>query len=301
MVSSVPRIAVVTVTYNSAQVLPDFLNSVDAQTFRNFVLVVVDNASADESVELVAARASSNMEIIPNSQNLGVAEGNNQGIRRAFELACTHVLLLNNDTVFGPHLFQTLVATGGEHPVVVPKIYFHDFPEVLWYAGGIFNRSRGYSTAHVGEGARDVGQYDESQEVTYSPTCCMLIEMSVFRAIGMMDARYFVYGDDADFCFRLWRSGRSIWYTSDAVMNHKVGSLTGGGESSFSARMGARNRVYFWRKHLSWVSATYFLTIYFLYFVARFLVRRDSWGRFLLKVRALREGLHVASVPPLAL
>jgi GT2 family glycosyltransferase len=298
---TVPRIAVVTVTYNSANVLPDFLDSVEGQIFRNFVLVIIDNASSDKSVGLVVARAGSGIEVIRNSENLGVAEGNNQGVRRAIELGCTHVLFLNNDTFFGPHLFQNLVAASGTHPVVVPKIYFHDCPEVLWYAGGTFNSSRGYSTAHVGEGARDVGQYDESREVTYAPTCCMLVEMSVFRSVGMMDARYFVYGDDADFCFRLWRSGFAVWYASEVAMNHKVGSLTGGEESAFSARMGARNRAYFWRKHLSWPSATYFLTVYFLYLLSRFLVRRDSWRRFLLKVRALREGLHVPSRPPLKL
>ncbi|RYE38977.1 MAG: glycosyltransferase, partial [Hyphomicrobiales bacterium] len=88
------RIGVVTVTYNSAKVLPDFFESTNRQIGCEFHLYVIDNASRDESVALSRTLAHCATTIIANPDNVGVAEGNNQGIRKALEDGCTHVLLL---------------------------------------------------------------------------------------------------------------------------------------------------------------------------------------------------------------
>jgi len=295
------RLAVVTVTYNSAAVIPEFLECVERQTLTDFVLVVIDNASADNSVALVEEREDSRIELIRNSQNLGVAEGNNQGIRLALERGCTHVLLLNNDTAFDSTMFEQLMFTGTTHEVVVPKIYKYDSPKTIWFAGGLFNRFLGYSTKHLGEDKPDVGQFDASGPTEYAPTCCMLVRVDVFTAVGMMDSCFFVYYDDTDFCLRLSRASIDIWYQSTVSMRHKVGSLTGGRESAFSARMNVRNKVYFCRKNLSVISATYFTALYGAYLLFRFAARKDSWQRFRLKSRAFIEGRNVGNRPPLRL
>jgi GT2 family glycosyltransferase len=77
-VDEVRRIGIVSVTYNSARVLPEFLESVFAQTFGDFVLYLIDNASRDNSVEMVSQCTDPRVCFIANPENLGVAEGNNQ-------------------------------------------------------------------------------------------------------------------------------------------------------------------------------------------------------------------------------
>jgi GT2 family glycosyltransferase len=295
------RLGVVTVTYNSAAVIPEFLECVQHQKLKNFLLIIVDNASADNSVALVEEKGDSRIKLIRNSQNLGVAEGNNQGIRLAIDRGCTHVLLLNNDTAFDPAMFDEMIFIGITHEVVVPKIYKHSSPNTLWFAGGTFNRLLGYSTEHVGEDEPDVGQYDASGPTEYAPTCCMLVRVEVFAAVGMMDSRYFVYYDDTDFCLRLARASIDIWYQSTISVRHKVGSLTGGRESAFSARMNVRNKVYFCRKNLSAIAAAYFTTLYCAYLLFRLAARKDSWERFRLKIHAFIEGRNVGDRPPLRL
>jgi GT2 family glycosyltransferase len=295
------RLGVVTVTYNSAVVLPEFLECIALQTLRDFTLIVIDNASTDGSVALIAEKADSRIELIRNLQNLGVAEGNNQGIRRAIERGCSHVLFLNNDTAFDSKMFEQMMSAGMSHRVVVPKIYLHDSPKTLWFAGGKFNRFLGYSTNHFGENEDDVGQFNTSGPTEYAPTCCMLVRVDVFASVGMMDACFFVYYDDTDFCLRLSRGRIDIWYQPTISMSHKVGSLTGGIQSAFSARMNVRNKVYFCRKNLSAVSATYFLVLYGVYLLLRFIARKDSWQRFRLKISAFIEGRNVGNRPPLRL
>ena len=73
------RIGVVTVTYNSEQVLQEFLDSLAVQTYRNFVLYVVDNASKDLTLKILRQRTDMAVVTIANPSNVGVAEGNNQG------------------------------------------------------------------------------------------------------------------------------------------------------------------------------------------------------------------------------
>src|SRR5579871_1843491 len=103
-------IGIVTVTYNSAGVLSDFLRCMSAQTYSNFKLFAIDNASHDKTVEILNAYDDSRLVIIANPDNRGVAEGNNQGIRGALKAGCSSVLLLNNDTEFDEMLLERLVA-----------------------------------------------------------------------------------------------------------------------------------------------------------------------------------------------
>ena len=142
-------IGVVTVTYNSLDVLEDFVASLCAQEFDEFKVYAIDNASKDASAEFLSAAIikSKKINVTRNTDNLGVAEANNQGIKSAIEDGCSHVLLLNNDTVFPPTLFGKLMesAQRGARGAVVPKIYRYLLKDVLWYAGGRFNRLFGYS------------------------------------------------------------------------------------------------------------------------------------------------------------
>lgn len=286
------KIGVVTVTYNSATVLADFLESYKAQTHADCPLYVIDNASGDASVDIVrqsglAAR------IIANDGNLGVAAANNQGIVAALADGCDAVLLINNDVVFPAGLFAGLVEGAEKYatPIVFPKMLYHDRPDVIWCAGGTFLKNRGWAALHYGVGERDSERFGVDREVEYSPTCCALIDASVFAAIGMMDERYFVYYDDTDFFFRAFRRGIRMMYLGGLFLNHKVSSLTGGGGlSNFAVRYMNRNRTYFLRKHTSGFA----LALWMAHLRAQLLrdrvrgkLDRDKYG---IALRAISEG-----------
>lgn len=252
-----PMVGVVTVTYNSADVIDDFMESMLAQSFDNFVLYVIDNASSDATLEKVARYADPRIVVIANASNIGVAAGNNQGIRESLRAGCSHVLLINNDTVFGPELVQDLFEGLTRHDcdIIVPKMMYFDRKDVIWFAGGYFNKWKIYANVHVGENEVDTGAYDVARRIDYAPTCCMLMEASVFARIGIMDEKYFVYYDDTDFCLRSYFQSVKLFYYPDCVLYHKVNSLTGGTVSDFSLRYGHRNRIYYVRKHVPYFSA----------------------------------------------
>ena len=69
-------------------------------------------------------------------------------------------------------------------------------------------KAKGYLPLHRGMSQKDEGQYDEVVEVEYAPTCCLLAKKEIFADIGFMDEKYFVYFDDTDFSYRVWKDKR---------------------------------------------------------------------------------------------
>jgi GT2 family glycosyltransferase len=282
------KLGVVTVTFNAAELLADFFSSIKNQSFKNTTVYVIDNASSDGTAELVQQAYSSDCKLVINKINVGVAEGNNQGIKMALNDQCSHVLFLNNDTKFDASLFDKLLTAVSQSgcEITVPKIPFFSDPTKLWFAGGSFDPFIGFSGKNYAYGATDNGQFDQAKQITFAPTCCMLVSARVFTDVGLMDPAYFVYFDDNDFCLRAVRSGIRIRYEPSATLLHKVGQSTAGDHSPFSIRFMTRNRVYFARKFFTHPIRLIYLFMIFSSVVVRGLQQKNLRAR----IRAFREG-----------
>ena len=288
-------IGVVTVTYNSASVLPDFVRCMAEQTHRDYLLFAVDNASKDDSVRILREWNDERLRIAANQENIGVAAGNNQGIRAALDAGCSSVLLINNDTEFGPQLIEKLDAGIDQRlaDMTCPKMMFFDEPNRIWAAGGRFEPWHGGRSQHIGEGEIDHGQYDLPRMVEYVPTCCVLIRKEVFGKVGLMDERYFVYWDDTDFMYRAKKAGVHLLYLPDATLLHKVGSLTGGGDNDtpFAIRFGTRNSLYFMLKHFGLILALPWCVLTQSIWILKLVLRIKPRSWYVMKQRAFRESL----------
>jgi GT2 family glycosyltransferase len=286
------RIGVVTVTYNSAQVIEGFLVSLLRQTQGDFILFAVDNSSSDRTLEILKQQGDPRIVVIANSDNVGIARGNNQGIRTALEAGCDLVLLINNDTEFGTDLLEKLcLGLRDQHcGMIVPKIMYFDEPTTIWCAGGYFDRWRGYLPVHYGQGQVDLGQFDHLRTVEYAPTCCMLVKKEVFLRLGLMDEQFFIYSDDADFCLRAKKAGLVLKCLASQKLRHKVSSLTGGVQSKFAVRQLTRNHIYFIRKNLGFWRSFFYLPAYEIRLFYKLLFRIIDWKGFSLRQSAFFEG-----------
>ena len=249
------KIGIVTITYNSSHVIEGFLDSALCQSFRNFVIYIVDNASDDDSVMLANQRNDDRINIISNSSNVGVAKANNQGIHLAIKEGCTQILIMNNDVEFEEHLIEKMIQVQEDQgsSLISPKIKYFDHPEYIWYAGSEFVKTRGFLPIHRGNAQKDIGQFEGVSQVEYAPTCCLLIKKEVFQDVGLMDEKYFVYFDDTDFLYRVLMDGRhKLVYFSHVDFYHKVGSLTksfeGKYRGDFFIKYNTRNHIYFLKK-----------------------------------------------------
>jgi len=293
------ELGIVTVTYNSAKVLAPFLECVRRQTTRDFVLVVMDNASTDETLKVLEAHRDDNVRLLANSKNTGIAEGNNQGIALCRELGVKWVLLINNDTEFPDDLFEKMIASAERLStrVLVPRITYYDRPDLNWFAGGHFSWRRGLQGRHETVVAPFEGSTTAPRNISCATTCCMLIRTDVFDQVGLMDEAYFVYWDDTDFCWRLNRHGVQISFDPSLTMKHKVGSLTGGELSPFAEHHYNRNQVYFLRKHFSPLVVRANVAVVRLKNLARRALRMDDAKMARIRRTAIAEGLKMPIRP----
>jgi len=291
------KIGVVTVTYNSAAMLDEFFASLDAQTYRQFCLISVDNASSDSTVLLLNAQPGAEQLVIANVANVGVAAANNQGIRAAIEVGCEFVLLINNDVVLGPDLLAELIRGLTDHSceMAVPLIYFSDPPDRIWTAGGSFQPWLGFRIHHRGSNEKDRGQYHQPAKIDYAPTCCVLIRREVFRRIGLMDERYFVYADDVDFMYRARKAGVAMYYLPRGKLWHKVNGLTGGSLSDFSLYYNARGRALFLYKHFRDGNPFFWIWLHSFHDLIRALLRKSFRHTRKVKLQGMRDGRKAAS------
>jgi GT2 family glycosyltransferase len=282
------RLGIVTVLYRSEANLPEWIASLAAQSYRDFTVFAVDNASGDGSLALCREYGAV---CIENPENRGVAAANNQGIRAALDAGCELVLLLNNDVRFGPELFAQLVDGLHEQQckMVTPLIYFYDRPETIWCAGGGFQHWLGERPFHIAEGQHNTGKFIAPHCVEFAPTCCMLIRREVFERIGMMDEHYFIYWDDTDFMLRAYRRDVKLYLIPAAKLWHKVGALE---QTGFTVRYATRNHAYYLRKHLPFLLAVFWWSLY----CAVFAVGAVTSPRMRIKLRAWFEGAQMPLV-----
>jgi GT2 family glycosyltransferase len=243
-------IVLVTVLFNSEKHLALFFESLAAQTDRDFVVVVIDNASSDGSLAYarhLAAVHGVRCEFIANDGNVGIAVGNNQGIEWARGRGANHILLINNDISCGADLISAVrrYAIDGGHRAWTCLAYLGN-STTRWYGGGRLSywRARGM---HYGQ-RKSIG-IGSPRPVTYAPTCLVYLHASVFDMVGLMDPQYFVYYDDTDFCRRLNDARIPLQYDPRVAFNHYVGGSSGGEFSDFSTRIGTRNKFIYINKH----------------------------------------------------
>ncbi|MBL7790079.1 MAG: glycosyltransferase family 2 protein [Chitinophagales bacterium] len=290
------KLGLVTVLYNSESVLKDFFASLKSQTLQNFKLYLIDNSASIESTHLLNTFLTEELlfeyEHIVCKGNLGVAEGNNIGIRKSIEDKCEFTVLLNNDIIIEntDFLAQLLnLHIKNEFDIIVPKIFYPD-RKSIWYAGGYFDRLRALGV-HRNFKKIDDNLSNCNQLVTYSPTCFMSIKNSVFDTVGLMDSTYFVYTDDTDFVYRCIQLGIKLWYVPELVITHLVSVSSGGDDSKFYIFYSNRNKIYFIRKHYTGIRKYISIGYHLLARVVFYLKFNSAQRQSLLN--GLREGFKL--------
>ncbi len=251
------KIAVILVNYNGKQYntacIESLLVQKDKDDSYEIRIYVVDNASRDDSMQMIQERygADERIETIPLDDNYGFSYANNMGIRCAEEWGADYVLLLNNDTEVQEDMLAQLMACAERHPgsVTAPKIYYSDHRNMIWSAGGavspIIRKVR-----HIGLNQEDKGQFDRECQIGFATGCCLLLSRGVIERAGLLDERFFLYYEDTEYCFRLRKKGIAIYYCPQAVVYHKVGASSKGADSPLCAYYIARNWLLCNRQHL---------------------------------------------------
>ena len=228
-----PLVAAVVLNWNRRDDTLACLESLCGTAYPSMQLIVVDNASTDDSVPAVRSAFPQSV-VLCSDQNLGYAGGNNLGIAHALKGQASYVLVINNDTRVDKHFLEELIQAGEVHPeagALVPKIYYWDQPTLIWSAGARWCRFPP-RVKLIGFNAPDAPRYNQPRELEYATGCAWLLRRSALQDTGGFDPNYFMYQEDLDFCYRLCAKGYTLQYVPTAHVWHRVSA----GLKSRSAR-----------------------------------------------------------------
>lgn len=246
-----PKIAIVILNWNGKKDTIECLNSLKKITYSNYEIILVDNGSADGSVEMLE-KEYPEINLIKNKENLGFTGGNNVGIKKALEHNADYVLLLNNDTIVEQDFLEKMVDVAEQDAsigIIGPKIYYYSLPYILWSAGGRYISFLGKARTY-GINKIDRPEYNVQRKVSWVTGCAMMVKKEVFGKIGFLEEQYFSNYEDLDFCISAERMGYKIYYVPEAVIYHKVARDWGGLDNPLYIYYQIRNNLLFIKRKI---------------------------------------------------
>ena len=237
-------VRVVVLNWNGLRWLEGCLGALRQQRGCTFEVVVVDNASSDESVAFVRERFPE-CQVIALETNTGFAAGNNAGAKGA---TAPYLVFLNNDTEVEPGWLAELVATAErDHRVglVTSHVVYMDRPDVVDSAGdGYLRCGGGFKRRHGQPAERQAAGH----EVFGACGAAFLIRRDLFASLGGFDADYFMVYEDVDLSYRARLLGSRVMFAPAAVVRH-AGSASLGRISANAVFYGQRNLEWTWMKN----------------------------------------------------
>ena len=237
-------VRVIVLNWNGRKWLDGCLGSLRRQAGCAFEVVVVDNASTDDSVPFVRDRFPE-CQVLALGTNVGFSSGNNAGARDA---TAPYLVFLNNDTEVEPGWLAALVrAVESDRGIglVSSQVVYLDSPNVIDSAGdGYLRCGGGYKHRH----GQLVDRQAADREVFGACGAAFLIRRELFEQLGGFDEDFFMVYEDVDLSYRARLAGSRVVFASGALVRH-AGSASLGRISAGAVFYGQRNLEWTWLKN----------------------------------------------------
>ena len=245
-------VSFVIVSRNTLHLLTDCMHSLYADPeVARCQIIVVDNASSDGSVEMIA-REFPQVQLIRNSVNVGFARANNQGIRAS---QGHYVLLLNSDTIVPAGALSALVQFMDDHPdagACGPRLARADGRAQPFAFGSdptlAYLLARGWNHLVVRRSLHNWETHNV-QLVDWISGAALLARRDALERVGGFDENFFMYFEDNDLCLRLRRAGWRVFYNPTVTITHLGGASLS--QSTLRTRWYDASLRYFYSKHYS--------------------------------------------------
>jgi GT2 family glycosyltransferase len=238
-----PLVSLIIVNWNGLAHLPDCLDSLTRQTFRDFEVILVDNGSVDGSVPMVVERYPW-VKVVPLKENTGFASGNNHGFTHA---QGRYIVTLNNDTWTDPEWLKVLVDVAGSHSrigMVASRICSAADPDLIDSMGMVIcsdGMSRGRFRNRRWSKMKLMSA--EVEKILLPSACAALYRREMVEQIGFFDDDFFAYAEDTDLGLRGRLAGWDAILANGAVVYHKY-SQSSGSLSAFKVYLVERNHYW---------------------------------------------------------
>ena len=243
-----PNITIIIINWNSWDVLKICLDKLQQQTYRDFNVLVLDNASTQIMPEGLSTRYT-NVQIVQNKTNMGFAAANNQAIKTLVNVELC--VLLNPDAFPEPAWLATLVNAAIEnldYAAFASRQLMYNDSNLLDGDGDVYHISGLMWRDGYGKPKQNAASV--SREVFSPCAAAALYRIDALMAVGGFDEDFFCYAEDVDLGFRLRLAGYKCLLVPDAVVYHVGYASSGGKSSNFSVYYGHRNLLWTFVKNM---------------------------------------------------
>lgn len=249
---------IVILNYNNSKDTIACLKSIENISYKNYKVIVVDNDSTNTEMSELNLYINNvkhiyNCELIESGFNGGYGYGNNIGIMYALENKADYILVLNNDTIVDPNFLEPMVdccELDEKIGICSGQIFYADQPDVFWFNGGTYNRCTG-RVIHKDIGKTNKRQLPE-ENTTFISGCMWLVPIKIFKDVGVINEKYFMYVEDLEFTQRVLEKGYRLKVVENSRIYHSVGGSSGGEMSAFTIYWMTKNWLLFMKKHMKW-------------------------------------------------
>ena len=223
-----PRISIIILNYNGSKYIERCIESVLKSEYDNFELLIVDNNSTDESMDIINTVFNNDyrIKLIRNNKNLGFAEGNNIGAQHA---TGKYLVMLNIDTVVHPKWLAEIISVMESDRtigVAQPKLMLLDNKSIFDSAGDYLD-FYGFSFRRGGEWfEKDIGQFDTVHDIFSARGAALVTRKEIVQTIGLFDGDYFLDFEDIDFCWRVRLYGKRVVFVPRSIVYHKGAGIS---------------------------------------------------------------------------
>jgi GT2 family glycosyltransferase len=220
--SNHPKVFIIILNWNRLNDILECLESVYKLNYANFEVIIVDNASTDNSVEIIRKKYPG-MIIIENGENLGFAGGNNVGMDYSIKQNADYVWLLNNDTVVNPDCLSYIIESAESSEkigLVSPIIYYLESPLQYQFAGSYIDWKT-LSIVYPEQDKEIPAEFQTGENVCLWGTA-LLIKSNLIKNFGYLKNEYFAYWEDTEYSLRSLKGGFKNRVCDQSIVWHKT-------------------------------------------------------------------------------
>jgi hypothetical protein len=255
-----PLVSIIIVNWNAKKYLKECIESLFSQSFTDYEIVLVDNASTDDSIDFVRINYPQ-VKVIQNKDNLGFAEGNNIGIKNSTGQL---IALFNPDVVADSDWLHILVN------VIKDKPNIAGVTGKMYYLGDQYGKDAVFCTwSKIDPLSGTPINFNDDEPVSrvdYLSGAAMIVRRDVLNKIGLLDKNYFLYFEETDLCARIIRAGYDLMYIPSAIVWHVVSPLSNSEKKIYFME---RSRIRFVLKNFD---SMYIVPFFFIFLGETFFV-----------------------------
>ncbi len=265
-----PSVTIIILNWNGIADTLECLKSLTKILYTNYKIIVVDNGSSGDDVNLLQNKLSNSTAIIQNKENLGYAGGINSALNEIDKNKTDYILLLNNDTIVNKSFLNELVRVSESDSnigICGSLELSYNKPKQITTIGCNFDNYFFIQTYPCKYKNIDGCNLKQNRKLDLVAGSSMLIRTSLFNKIGLFDKDYFIYGEEFDFSLKAKKAGYKSVFCPKSIVWHKSEGTSGGRMSKTGRYYLTRNRILFAKKNFNSLHYVIYLSYYLSIFI----------------------------------